>query len=74
MIACGLAVAGCVVAGRAVALEINFSAPAAGDALTLAAGGNVISIFAETNANPTVRRAVGDLSEDFARVTDRNRR
>ncbi len=42
--------------------------PDAGDFI-LADGKAATAIFIETNAEPAVRRAAGDLAEDFARVT-----
>ena len=58
-----------LVAGRAPALEIQFSRPKSPDALLLAAGKSVASIFVATNEDCAVLRAVADLAEDFARVT-----
>src|SRR5271165_1181408 len=42
--------------------------PGAGD-LLLADGKTVAEIFIENTAEPAVRRAAGDLADDFARVT-----
>ena len=56
---------------RAAALEIHFSPVASGDSLVLADANAVVSILVETNNDRAVLRAVGDLAEDFSRVTGR---
>ncbi len=50
-------------------MEINFSNSTSGDALTLADEGKIVSLLVETNNDRAVLRAIGDLVEDFSRVT-----
>jgi hypothetical protein len=56
-------------AGRAATLALDFSPAPAADEWILADGKSVVPILVETNNDRAVLRAVGDLAEDFARVT-----
>ncbi len=60
-----------MLAARAVALEIQFDAPPAPGAMLLSSDKMVVPLFVETNNDQAVLRAVGDLAEDFSRVTGR---
>ena len=62
-----LACAGLSLSARVAELTLADS-PSAGD-LPLAGGKTVTAIFVETNDERAVLRAVGDLADDFARVT-----
>ncbi|HSY17949.1 MAG TPA: glycosyl hydrolase 115 family protein [Candidatus Acidoferrales bacterium] len=64
-------VCGLVLTGRAFGLEVQFTPQISTGALALADGKTVLPVLVETNNDRAVLRAVGDLSEDFSRVTGR---
>lgn len=61
---------GCLtLGGRAWGLEVGFGQESTGGGLTLADAKVAIPVLVETNNDRAVLRAVGDLTEDFSRVT-----